>query len=333
MIMRFETKSDLLFWGSIILTLLAFISLLISGIFDDNHKIFSIVLRISLAIIGVMILLNYLHLKFTLFREIKELKRTILDLQKNETDISGKNFDKLDVLNTIKISNELLKEIDQCNRELRGLLDNLRLMNQILRHDLLNDLFAVRGYIEMEKNAGKYSQKILETIEKATGTVKRIKDIEKIISFEDLRPYNLKRVIESVISSYDIEWEINGEGQVMADPGIYSIFDNLISNAIKHGKARKIVFDILNEGDYIHVIVRDYGMGIPEEIIGEIFNEGFSSAGSSGLGLYIVRKLMEKYDGKVRAENYENGAVFHLYFKNAERIKMPDLSSDVSSEN
>jgi signal transduction histidine kinase len=64
--------------------------------------------------------------------------------------------------------------------------------------------------------------------------------------------------------------------------------------------------------------IADYGKGVPPEIKGMIFQEGFryGEMGNTGLGLYIVKKTMERYGGQVSVEdNQPKGAVFVLRFK------------------
>jgi len=143
-----------------------------------------------------------------------------------------------------------------------------------------------------------------------------LRDVEGIIRLSDLEKFRLSDVIRDVMDSYEIEYEISGDGEVLADSGIYSVFDNLINNSIKHGKSTRISFEILDEGDFVHVIMKDYGTGVSEDSIDRIFDEGFSLSGSTGIGLYIVKKFMEKYGGRVRAESSESeGAIFHLFFR------------------
>ncbi len=83
----------------------------------------------------------------------------------------------------------------------------------------------------------------------------------------------------------------------MADEHIKFVFDNLISNSVKHGNARRI-FVQSGEGDgYYRIIFSDDGSGVDEAIASKIFEEGFSTGGS-GIGLYIVKKLIERYGGR-----------------------------------
>ena len=70
-----------------------------------------------------------------------------------------------------------------------------------------------------------------------------------------------------------------------------------------------------NVGDFCEIRVADYGKGIPEKIKDKVFEEGFShgESASTGQGLYIVKKLVDRYGGEVEIEdNKPKGAIFVL---------------------
>ena len=80
-----------------------------------------------------------------------------------------------------------------------------------------------------------------------------------------------------------------------------------------HGGTDRIDVRITRMGDFCEIRISDYGIGIPDEIKDRIFEEGFryGRTGRSGLGLYIVRKMVERYGGDVRVEdNRPRGSTF-----------------------
>ncbi|WDF53863.1 sensor histidine kinase [Mucilaginibacter sp. KACC 22063] len=101
----------------------------------------------------------------------------------------------------------------------------------------------------------------------------------------------------------------------------HRVIDNLISNAIKFSKDEDTIELYLNKTKQgIHIEVRDHGMGIPKEMLPHIF-ERFSKAGrkgirgelSTGLGLSIVRQIVEKHNGKIEVQSEEKrGSVFKI---------------------
>ncbi|WP_457591190.1 ATP-binding protein [Geoglobus sp.] len=220
--------------------------------------------------------------------------------------------------------NESLEEIEKREKELKKISENLRIVNRILRHDILNDLAVIRGYAEMGQDEGcRLCDRIVERVDQAAETIKRMRSIESVLKESELSGYRISDVVSEVMGKFEIEWEISGDAEVLADDGIYSVFENLVSNAIRHGKSDRVMFEVEESGDDVIVRVIDFGTGIPDDVRERIFEEGFSTARSFGLGLYIVRKLVEKYGGEISVgDNKPSGAVFTIKLKKAKGESM-----------
>lgn len=110
---------------------------------------------------------------------------------------------------------------------------------------------------------------------------------------------------------------------VMADKLLADVFSNLVNNAIKHTTG-PVTIDILlneyrlNDKRYFKVVVQDDGPGIPDKIKRGLFDRyrrGITKTPGTGLGLYIVKTLVEAYGGRVWVEDRivgepEKGAKF-----------------------
>jgi signal transduction histidine kinase len=112
---------------------------------------------------------------------------------------------------------------------------------------------------------------------------------------------------------------------VNADELLTAVFVNLLGNAIKHSPPdRHLVIDvalgIVEDGGMNHceVTIADNGPGIPDMLKTRLFQRfarGKTDVHGSGLGLYLVRTLLEHYGGHIRAEDrvpgdYAKGAKF-----------------------
>ena len=108
--------------------------------------------------------------------------------------------------------------------------------------------------------------------------------------------------------------------EVLADRGrVEQVLANLLSNAAKHSPAGEAVTVAIDEaGAGFRVSVRDRGPGVPEAFRARIFQryaqaEGQNAAGTSGLGLHIAKRLVEKMGGAIGFEAAEGGgARFHF---------------------
>lgn len=102
---------------------------------------------------------------------------------------------------------------------------------------------------------------------------------------------------------------------------IWSIFDNLIYNAIRYTpQGGSIHIHAYQEHEHILILLSDTGPGIEVEHLPHIFERGYiaDKKGGTGIGLYIVKNTMEAMQGSVRAEYVkDSGATFILTFLQA----------------
>jgi signal transduction histidine kinase len=93
------------------------------------------------------------------------------------------------------------------------------------------------------------------------------------------------------------------------------LLDNLISNSIR-AHSKKFILNISTSPDEkLIVIVSDDGKGIPKENIEKVFNFGFTTTSGSGLGLYHIKKILEKMNAEIKVNNNPNmGTEFIIKF-------------------
>jgi signal transduction histidine kinase len=113
----------------------------------------------------------------------------------------------------------------------------------------------------------------------------------------------------------DLADTVSADVSVVADDLLPELFANLVGNAIKHNDAdrpRVCVTVDESDGDVV-VRVADNGPGIPDEQKTELFGTGPGTDNSdgTGVGLYLVETLVDRYGGDIWVENNDpRGAVF-----------------------
>lgn len=199
--------------------------------------------------------------------------------------------------------------------------EHLKLINRILRHDIINNLSTISSAIRLyqEKKSEHYLEKINSNVHKSIELIKKMKDLESVLSTShaNLKKVRIDKLIKEITRDYpSINFEISGQAEVIVDDSIESAFENLISNSKIHGKAKNIKIQIKNLENKTRIKLSDDGCGIPDTIKSEIFDEGFKygETAHTGLGLYIVRKTIETLGGEIHVkDNQPKGVTFIIY--------------------
>jgi PAS domain S-box-containing protein len=224
-------------------------------------------------------------------------------------------------------------DIDQrktYEQTLQGQLDNLEVLNQMVRHDVRNALQLVLAYGDMiEDYVGddgeEHLQKILEGGRKAVDITQTAGEVTEVLlhSAGDRTPVAARPVLEEQVE--DVRTSHEGvvvsieetipDVAVLADDMLESVFRNLLSNTIIHNDKElpEVTVSAALDDEMVRVRVADNGPGIPSDQKEQIFEKnekGLNSEGT-GLGLYLVQTLVDRYSGDVWAEDNEpEGSVF-----------------------
>lgn len=184
----------------------------------------------------------------------------------------------------------------------------LNLLHKSLKHDLLNDLTVIRGYIEMYLNKRKAEllTEALVTVEQGANSIRQMSKLEAAVSTgTPLKKYSLKTVTEKVTSFFpSVKFSIKGQGEVLADEAIFSVIENIFRNAELHGKTKRIDVSINKVKGFIETIISDWGSGIVPETKEKLLKQKFKNSGH-GLGLYIIKRTIERYGGQVMIEGHK----------------------------
>jgi len=206
--------------------------------------------------------------------------------------------------------------------ELRINRERLKTATSILRHDIINDLSVIKSAVDIYRNEQDETMfdEIENRVKKSIDTINNQRDQVKFLdSHASLDEYDLGEVLGEVVKSYpNIEIHITGAGKAYADRAIYSVFENIVNNAVRHGKTTKLDIEIISNKEHYEIRFKDYGIGIPDEIKDKVFDEGFhyGETGHTGIGLYIVKRTIEEYGGEVSVkDNNPEGAIFIVKLK------------------
>ncbi len=217
-----------------------------------------------------------------------------------------------------------ITKLKKAEEELRNGRERLKMLNKIIRHDIANDFIVIKSAINIFRRSS--DEKMIDEIEKRVNksltTIDSYRKYESFIDLnQDLEEFEITESLNDIIAEFpNIEFNIHGKCKVFADNALDSVFTNLISNSIKHGNSTKIDIKISSEQNICKIKFMDNGTGIPDKIKNQIFDEGFfhGQTGNTGIGLHIVKKTIERYEGSIFVEDNEpGGAVFLITLKKA----------------
>ncbi|MBW2049740.1 MAG: PAS domain S-box protein [Deltaproteobacteria bacterium] len=218
-----------------------------------------------------------------------------------------------------------------------------------IAHDFNNILASIMGYAELaglETPDGSKGADYLESVLKATGRARDL--VKQILSFsrqreEDLRPLRMDLIVKEALkllraslpSTVEIRGHVDrGLGSVLADPTqIHQVVMNLCTNAAQAMGQAGGVLEVslhneelgvkdedldLGPGRFLRLTVGDTGAGMAPGVMERIFDPYFTTKEKglgTGLGLSVVRGIVENCGGTIRVESEPGrGSTFHVYF-------------------
>lgn len=275
--------------------------------------------------------------KDEVIKTIKKAEKKIDELRKVKDEAETEAFEML--LENEKLSKELNDELSKKlfdnsinNREKKDLLT---LQHQIV-HTAGNITFSLDELIK-SINSNLSKDKLIEEVVNINLEVKKILSASRFVTnagfsmesemiTEDIVRFSHDYVVNNYIpiNSFihqkrpiNIIFEPikNLEYKIKFRPlEITVLFDNLFSNS-KKANSKNILIKWVKTKSEIKLYFKDDGNGIPDEIIENIFDFGFTKTNGSGIGLYQTKETLKKLGGLITVNNnYENGVEFIIIF-------------------
>jgi PAS domain S-box-containing protein len=191
-------------------------------------------------------------------------------------------------------------ELNRYALELSQVNKKLNILSTITRHDILNKLTGLQGYLELMKTESPdprvqeylaIQETIIQTIARQIRFTKEYQDI----GIETPRWFDVKETLEKAVANIplqNITLTIDaGSLFVFADPMLEKVFYNLVENSVRHaGNLTRIRCMTETAGDCARIIFEDDGSGVPERFKEAIFiRKHFRN---TGFGLYLSREIL-----------------------------------------
>lgn len=277
---------------------------------------------------------------FTCSLENAGVGRLELDFFASKIELGRRNYLFLNIQDTTQ-TRKTEKILTQRNLELRKTNAELDNFVYSTSHELRAPLMSVLGLIsllEAENNANDralYVGLMKESIQKLDQIIHDIIDYSRNARFDvKLSPIDFHYLLEKTINNLqyipdfqkiDIRLRINDDNQFLSDKRrVEIILNNLLSNSLKfHNPEAELPYVevwVHTSPRQVLIRVEDNGRGIPAQHLPRIFEmffRGYEQSTGSGIGLYIVREIIEKLNGTIQVESEEGkGSAFTVKLPN-----------------
>ena len=292
-----------------------------------------IIIMASISVLFVLVLFIYVY--YQILRPFDKLKGFASEIASGNFDLPLQ-YERSNYFGKFTWSFDMMRnEIKKARRCEKEAIENNKTVIASLSHDIKTPIASIKAYSEaLEANMDNtYEERMnyVNVIMRKADEVKKLTDDLFVHSISDMdrisfnnENINLNDIIINSSNDFRANTPINyinniKNATIYADRDrVYQVFENIINNSIKYANT-KIDITLDEDSENYIVSIKDYGTGISDSDMPFIFEKFYRGNNSkekqgTGLGLYIVKYMMEKMNGKVELEN-KDGLLVKLFFK------------------
>ena len=231
---------------------------------------------------------------------------------------------------------ELSRAFDQMADRIQTLLTAERRLLQDISHELRSPLARLSFAVELVRTAGNREEAVarlkkeIDRLTHLVGSLLQVTRVEGDPASLNQEVFRLDQLLQELVAGCSIEadargcrLEVSGQNPILlrADHELLRrAVENILRNAIRHapeGTAIEMTLDC--QPSTVSISVRDYGPGVPEEMLSNIFKPFFrvdssrdSASGGAGLGLAIAQSAIALHRGNLSATNMHPGLLVRI---------------------
>ncbi|MBQ6293123.1 MAG: HAMP domain-containing histidine kinase [Lachnospiraceae bacterium] len=313
---------------------------LISDVTDSLpalSKTVGIFLIIGIIVLLFSVMITGSWLRNSLVKPLEELQEATNAIREGNLDVPVRVVGDEEVADLCRDFEEMRKHLKEAADEQLQTEKNNKVLISNISHDLKTPITAIKGYVEGIRDGVASSpeklDKYLHTIYNKANDMDRLVDELTLYSKIDTNrvPYNFTKIkvkeyfedcadeLREELEAQNVELELSGRVDektlMVGDPEqLKRVVNNIISNSVKYmDKAKKLINIRVQDGeDFVRIEIEDNGKGIANKDIPYIFDRFYrtdssrnSSTGGSGIGLSIVKKIVEDHGGRIWASSRE----------------------------
>ena len=293
-------------------------------------------------IIGISLLMIIVVIAVSVFLSQKISKPIIVVSKMTDFIKMGGYNQKLEYESSIVEIDNLINSINELSRELYKMENMRKNLTSDISHELRTPLTSIQTHLEamidgIWETSKERLNSVNEEVIRLSHLVNQLKNLAKFDSYEDklnLKNENLTQLIKNIIYNNEsyaldknirIKYELEDVNANIDKEKISQVIINLISNAIRYTNLNgEILIKLYKKSDFIKIIVKDNGIGIPEESLDYIFERFYRvdksrcrNTGGTGVGLTICKSIVDLHKGKIEVKSKLNeGSEFIITLPN-----------------
>ncbi len=285
----------------------------------------NILLFVIMFIAGLLTIFTTIILSEKISKPIKEISKFAKQIGNGDFTRSDMDFEDKELDELLNVMNKSAEYLDKFDREQKIFFQNIS-------HELRTPLMSIVSYAEAIKynimESEKASEIILDEGEKLKEMIEELLYISKIDNItKDYKLSNcdLREVLSNCIQSkqataisknikFTCDFSKESIMYLCDEKNISRVFLNIIDNALRYAKSEIFIVCKLDKPKII-ITIEDDGNGIKEDDMPYIFDRYYKGdKGKNGIGLSIVKSIVNNHDGKIYCENTKKGAKFIIEF-------------------
>lgn len=274
----------------------------------------------------VLFILGLTHLFLKLRNAFNKLEDSVVEVANGDLDLEIE-ISKIGLLEEFTLSiKKMVKQLKNQIAKSKKLEQYKSEFLQNITHEIKTPITAINSAIELiearnsiektDKECFEIIQYQIKAIDQLVNDILCLSEIEVAKNSEDnnFEKIELNNLINKVIDEFSyadikINFIQNKTVTINCDEDLFSIaISNILSNAVKYSKSDKIDIVLNKYNNKIELIIKDYGVGIESEHLTKIFERFYRidknrsrKLGGSGLGLSIVKNIIELHNGEIKA--------------------------------
>lgn len=290
--------------------------------------------------IFVVLALALLLYSFLLKRELRKLIYAVKELPARASFGSRLSLDfrEKELMDLVDELNQMIDSFEDKNRQAKQMEENVRLSIAGLSHDLRTPLTSINGYVQLlhatldETKRAHYLKIIDHSVKRLIEMTDQFYDLARIETNQkevELTSISLSSLVEEIFLSFyeqleekKIELhfpEQRNDSRIIADKlMLIRVIENIVQNILRYAKSTAAI-NYSEEGNYLIFSVKNDIKPDSKVAIEKVFMRFYTeitsrtNTESSGLGLYLSKKLVKRMNGKMDAELNDNWFVLKIH--------------------